>query len=100
MPRWDKPGEGQKKREERLREEGHEVPKTMWIRSDVWAAFKQYQKEFKERHGFRITMKDMINEALFDLVMRKKLEELHGEPVRYEDTLYNVEQGTIRKKQG
>lgn len=88
-----------KRHQSKVREEGFEKGKTIWLRRDILASIEEYQKEFKERHGFRITFKDLVNEALYDLILRRRMEALHGEPVPLRDTIGTVEKKTIRKKE-
>ena len=71
------------------RAEGLEDQHTVWVRTDVWASIKNFQAEYKEKHGKRITFRDLMNEALFDLVLKKRQELIHGEPIEFKDTYYD-----------
>lgn len=79
------------------REEGLETPRTVWLRKDVAASLDMFQREYKAKFGKRITTKALLNEALFDLLMRKKQELLHGESVPYNQTHYDPESGETKR---
>ena len=90
-PRWP---------EAKERTAGLEKSKGVWFRIDVLAAVEVFQAEYKAKFGKRIYLKQLVNEALFDLVMRKKYELLHGEEVKFTDTEYDpVTKQTIKKPQ-
>jgi hypothetical protein len=96
MPRITR-AERSKAQSERLREEGLETQRNVWIRKDVQAAVEVLQDEYKQKYGKRLTWKELTNTALFDLVLRKKLEIQHGHPIKYNHTSFDLEKGTFVK---
>jgi hypothetical protein len=70
----------------KARKAGLETHRTVWIRKDVMAAVEMFQQEYKARHGTRITLKALLNEALYDLILRKKVEGEYGESVPFDKT--------------
>lgn len=87
-----------KANDEKRKKEGKELPRGVWFRKDILAAIEIYQDEYKAKFGKRIYLKQIVNEAIFDLLIRKKQELLHGEPVRFTETDFDPnKQETIRK---
>jgi hypothetical protein len=63
----------------------------VWIRDDLWIRLQRMKSETNK------SLKEMLNEALFDYLLREELENKTGLSTKYVDTLYDPERGTLRK---
>lgn len=63
----------------------------LWVRNDVWYNLKSHSLKTG------ITIKQLVNEALYDFLIREKIELKTGINSPYDDTTYDPERGTLRK---
>jgi hypothetical protein len=68
-----------------------EKPHSVWVRNDIWVNLKFVAK------SKRISMKQIINEALYDYLLRSGVEQKTGMTSPYKETTYDPERGTLRK---
>lgn len=64
----------------------------VWVRNDIWVALKKYAKA-----NAPLSMKQIINEALYDYLIRHNLEAKTGMISPYKETTFDLERGTLRK---
>jgi hypothetical protein len=63
----------------------------LWVRNDIWANLKHHAL----KNG--TTMKSIVNKALYDYLIREKIEIKTGMVCPYEETILDTRRGTLRK---
>ena len=77
---------------EKARKDGYEAPHTIWIREDLWAKLKTAKRE----QG--VSLKYLVNEALYELLMRDTVEKQTGVATPFKESDYYPQRKTTGLK--